>query len=32
MPYPGNIAMARIIEEVAEKLNPILTDAVNFIQ
>ena len=31
MPYPSTLTIAHIIEEVAERLIPILTDAVNFI-
>ena len=30
MPYPGTLTIAHIIEEVAERLIPILTDAVDF--
>jgi len=29
MPYPGTIAIAHIIKEVAERLIPILTETVN---
>lgn len=31
MPYSGTLTKAHIIEEVAERLTPILTDAVTFI-